>query len=77
MKTINAAANGISAAVDTLAAAVDKAAATDGALAKAKAFRDLVVPGMVALRKAADAVEPLMPADLWPLATYAEMLFYR
>jgi len=30
---------------------------------------------MAKTRKAADALEGLMPADLWPLPTYAEMLF--
>jgi glutamine synthetase len=77
MKTVNTAANQISGAVDALDAAVQKATAVEHAEAKADAFRKLVVPQMVALRKVADGVEPLMPADLWPLATYAEMLFYR
>lgn len=31
--------------------------------------------GMIALRKAVDTLEGMVPADLWPLPSYAEMLF--
>ena len=43
----------------------------------AKFFRDKVVPAMEALREAGDALENLVPQDLWPLPTYREMLFVR
>jgi glutamine synthetase len=33
-----------------------------------------LVPAMEAARDAADALERIVPADLWPLPTYAEML---
>jgi glutamine synthetase len=33
-----------------------------------------LVPAMEATRAAADALERIVPADLWPLPTYAEML---
>ena len=33
-----------------------------------------LVPAMEAAREAADALERIVPADLWPLPTYAEML---
>ncbi|MEC7353208.1 MAG: glutamine synthetase type III, partial [Planctomycetota bacterium] len=33
-----------------------------------------LIPAMEAARAAADRVESLVPADLWPLPTYAEML---
>jgi glutamine synthetase len=43
----------------------------------AKYFRDKVVPAMAALREAGDSLEGLIPADLWPLPTYREMLFVK
>ena len=45
------------------------------AKARAVSFRDKVVPAMNALRVDIDALETLSPADLWPVPTYAEMLF--
>ena len=44
---------------------------------RAKLFRDEVVPAMVALRQVADELETIVDADLWPIPTYAEMLFVR
>ncbi|HWK08504.1 MAG TPA: glutamine synthetase III, partial [Vicinamibacterales bacterium] len=43
----------------------------------AKWFRDRVVPAMQALREAGDALESIVPHDLWPLPTYREMLFVK
>jgi glutamine synthetase len=43
----------------------------------AKFFRDKVVPAMVSLRESGDALECLVPHDIWPLPTYREMLFVR
>jgi len=43
----------------------------------AKYFRDKVIPSMNALREAGDALETLVPQDLWPLPTYREMLFVK
>jgi len=34
-----------------------------------------VLPAMVEVRKAADALEAIVADDLWPLPTYEEMLF--
>ena len=39
--------------------------------------RDKLVPAMARARAAADALEAIMPADLWTLPTYSEMLFLR
>ncbi len=47
------------------------------ALRHARHYRDVVVPGMVALREAGDRLELLIPHELWPLATYREMLFIK
>jgi glutamine synthetase len=41
----------------------------------AKWFRDKVIPAMQTLRDAGDGLETIVPEDLWPLATYREMLF--
>jgi glutamine synthetase len=43
----------------------------------AKHFRDVVVPAMAALRESGDALESIIPHELWPLATYREMLFIK
>jgi glutamine synthetase len=43
----------------------------------AQHFRDAVVPAMEALREAGDALECVVPHELWPLATYREMLFIK
>ena len=41
----------------------------------AKHMCDKVIPAMAAVRKAADTLEGIVADDLWPLATYQEMLF--
>jgi len=43
----------------------------------AKYFRDKVVPAMAALRESGDALEAVVPQDLWPLPTYRDMLFVK
>jgi glutamine synthetase len=43
----------------------------------AKHFRDAVIPAMTALRETGDELELLTPHELWPLATYREMLFIK
>ncbi|MEO0559536.1 MAG: glutamine synthetase type III, partial [Bacteroidota bacterium] len=42
---------------------------------EAKAMKDKVIPAMTKVRAACDALEQEVPADLWPLPTYREMLF--
>jgi glutamine synthetase len=44
---------------------------------KAPHIATTVLPAMEAARAASDALELLVPEDLWPLPTYAEMLFNR
>jgi glutamine synthetase len=56
------------------------ALAHDGALtplAEAEHARDELLPAMDAVRAAADEIETLVADDLWPLATYQEMLFIK
>ncbi|OFW32925.1 MAG: glutamine synthetase [Acidobacteria bacterium RIFCSPLOWO2_12_FULL_65_11] len=43
----------------------------------AKHFRDVVVPAMSALREIGDELEAIVPHNIWPLATYREMLFIK
>jgi glutamine synthetase len=47
------------------------------AVKHAKHYRDKVIPAMVALREAGDELELTIPHELWPLATYREMLFIK
>jgi glutamine synthetase len=42
---------------------------------QAAAFRDKVVPALQKLRADVDELEGIVPSDLWPVPTYAEMLF--
>jgi glutamine synthetase len=50
---------------------------SDDAEKHAKFFRDKVVPAMNALRETGDALECIVPHDVWPLPTYREMLFVK
>lgn len=62
------------------AAKLQRALDHDGngsAEAHAKHFRDAVVRAMAALRETGDALETIIPHELWPLATYREMLFIK
>ena len=43
----------------------------------ARHFRDAVIPVMVTVRDATDTLEGMIPHDIWPLATYREMLFIK
>lgn len=42
---------------------------------QAEAYRDNVFTRILSLRKDIDALEKILPADMWPVPTYAEMLF--
>ena len=61
-----------------LEAAVEAAHSVSGGVDQhAFAFRDKVLPAMVAARAAADELEAIVDGDVWPLASYADMLFER
>lgn len=77
LQQVNEAAAEMSLAIDVLADVVSVAASEPEVLKKAKAYRDIVVPAMVSLRKVSDGIEPVVDAEYWPLPTYADMLFYR
>ncbi|MFO7181115.1 MAG: glutamine synthetase III [Pseudomonadota bacterium] len=46
-------------------------------LEEAKHCRDVILPALLKVRAAADALEGIVADDLWPLPTYQEMLFVR
>ncbi|MFZ5760988.1 MAG: glutamine synthetase III [Thermodesulfobacteriota bacterium] len=52
-----------------------KASAIDKVDKQAAAYRDKVFPAQVGLRADIDALERLMPADLWPVPVYSDLLF--
>ena len=63
-------------ALGTSLAALAKArAAAHKATDEATAMTEKVIPAMNKVRAACDALEKEVPADLWPLPTYREMLF--
>ncbi|MDF1614395.1 glutamine synthetase III [Desulfurivibrio dismutans] len=61
--------------VDKLETEAQKARAIEDVGKQAAAFRDKVIPAMLSLREDVDQLEELMPADMWPVPTYSELLF--
>ncbi|OGQ99847.1 MAG: glutamine synthetase [Deltaproteobacteria bacterium RIFOXYD12_FULL_55_16] len=53
----------------------NKAQAIDKVDKQAAAYRDKVFPAMTALREDIDALEAIIPDDLWPVPTYSDLLF--
>ena len=52
-----------------------KAQETNDTVKKAETYRDNVFTALAEVRKDVDAAEKIMPAGLWPVPTYADMLF--
>ena len=77
LKKVNALVAQLSDAIEALEAAIAKSSSVSEAHHKAAAYRDNVVPAMAEVRVAADALEMIVDADVWPLPTYADMLFVR
>ena len=46
-------------------------------LAHATHYRDSIIPAMLQIRLAVDALEGVIPDGIWPLPTYQEMLFIK
>ena len=63
--------------IEKLEAAVNKVSSVKNTKKKAENYRDVVIPAMNAVRQAADKLETIVDAEMWPLPTYAEMLFLR
>jgi glutamine synthetase len=49
----------------------------DNSSKKAEYYRDNIIPAMNKVRQAVDSLEMIVDAKLWPLPTYAEMLFIK
>jgi len=55
--------------------AVEAASAIDNPKESAVAYRDKVIPAMANVRAVADELEMLVPENIWPIPTYADLLF--
>jgi glutamine synthetase len=58
-----------------LEAAVKKAQKQDDVVKKAESYRDNVIPAMRDLRTDVDAIEMIVPNDMWPVPSYTDLLF--
>ncbi|MBW8002746.1 MAG: glutamine synthetase type III [Planctomycetes bacterium] len=63
--------------IKTLENAVTKLSDIDDVVKQALECRDNVIPAMNAVREPADELEEIVDADVWPLPSYAEMLFLK
>jgi glutamine synthetase len=63
--------------IDKLEKAVSDSKEIDDVTKQAESYRAKVIPAMMELRKPADELETIVDADIWPLPSYAEMLFLR
>ena len=63
--------------IENLEKMVNKTEEISNSIKQAESYRDQVIPAMAALRKSADELEKIVDAQLWPLPTYAEMLFVK
>ncbi len=61
--------------VDALESEAGKARSISEVAQQAAAFRDKVLPALQKLRADVDELEEIVPRDLWPVPTYADMLF--
>ena len=74
-------ARSVSALTEELCAAcgrleADIAAIPAGATAAMNYCHEKLVPGMASARRAADALEGLLPREAWPFPVYGDILFY-
>jgi len=63
--------------IEALEKATSKASGTHGSQSHAESYHEHVILAMAALRQVVDELETIVDARLWPLPTYAEMLFVR
>jgi glutamine synthetase len=80
MRTLNEVCTLISSLKDNIAAldtAVENSAKISNLEKQAEAYRDLIVPAMGEVRTVADKLETMVDSKIWPLPTYAEMLFLK
>ncbi len=67
----------LQAGVDAIETALTEVAGRPCAECMAKGARDEILPAMAKARAAADELEELVDAEIWPLPTYNEMLYVR
>ncbi len=77
LKKVGTLVDDLDTAVEALESALAKTHSIDKVHTQARSFRDDVIPAMKAVRHAADTLETIVDAEMWPLPTYAEMLFLR
>lgn len=63
--------------IEALEAALQKAKSNAKVNMQARSYRDHVIPAMAAVRSVTDTLETMVDAEIWPLPSYAEMLFLR
>lgn len=75
LKELSPVLSSFSSSITALKKAVEKASSESSALKQAEAYSKLVISAMEALRTDADKLETILPADIYPFPTYAELLF--
>lgn len=75
LKELSPVLSSFSSSITALKKAVEKASSESSALKQAEAYSKLVISAMEALRADADKLETILPADIYPFPTYAELLF--
>jgi len=63
--------------IESLEAVTEKISGMSDVVKRAEKCRDEMIPAMNKVRHDADELEKIIDVDLWPLPTYAEMLFLR
>jgi glutamine synthetase len=77
LKKVCALAESLQNGIDELEKVTTAASGIEDNSKQAVAYREKVVPAMQSLRSTADELETIVDADIWPLPTYAEMLFSK
>ncbi len=69
--------NAVASLVAGLESEIAELKTVHGAAAEISDWTFKVLPAMLAIRKTVDALEGLLPDEVWPLPTYQEMLFIK
>ena len=75
LATVAKLADSLQGKVEGLTAATASAAAEEEVLAMAKAYREKVVAALESVREDVDALEMIVPANIWPVPVYTDLLF--
>ena len=77
LKKVCGLAESLQSGIDELEKVTAAASGIEDNSKQAAAYKEKVVPAMQVLRDTADELETIVDADIWPLPTYAEMLFSK